>query len=67
MLWCALLAYAHRKVTALAEGEGWDNEHPRDTWHMRRLGISSRCATLRFAGISQACSKNWPNGGRGGG
>ena len=49
----ALLIYAHRKVAALAEGEGWDNEYPRDTWHMRRLGIGSQCATLQFGGISQ--------------
>jgi integrase len=50
----SLLIYAHRKVAALAEGEGWDNEYPRDTWHMRRLGIdSSQCATLQFGGISQ--------------
>src|SRR5258708_19414348 len=54
----ALSTYAHRKVTALAEGEGWDNEYPRDTWHMRRLGISSRCATLRFAGIGQPWLKD---------
>jgi integrase len=54
----ALLAYAHRKVTALAEGEGRDNEYPRDTWHMRRLGITSRSATLRFAGISQPWLKD---------
>ena len=54
----ALLIYAHRKVAALAEGGGWDNEYPRDTWHMRRLGISSRCATLRFAGISQPWLKD---------
>ena len=38
----ALLIYAHRKVTTLAEGEGWDNEYPRDTWQLRRLGIDSR-------------------------
>jgi hypothetical protein len=49
----ALLIYAHRKVAALAEGGGWDNEYPRDTWRMSRLGISSQCATLQFAGISQ--------------
>jgi integrase len=49
----ALLAYAYRKVTDLAEGGGWDNEYPRDTWHMRRLGIDSQCATLQFAGIGQ--------------
>jgi integrase len=54
----ALLIYAHRKVTALAEGEGWDNEYPRDTWHMRRLGIDSQCATLQFAGISQQWLKD---------
>ena len=49
----ALLTYAHRKVTALAEGEGWDSEYPRDTWHLRRLGIDSQCATLQFGGIPQ--------------
>ena len=49
-----LVVYAHRKVTDLAEGEGWDNEYPRDTWQLRRLGIrNSRCATLQFAGITQ--------------
>ena len=54
----ALLIYAHRKVTAVAEGAGWDNEYPRDTWHMRRLGIVSQCATLQFAGISQQWLKD---------
>jgi len=49
----ALLIYAHRKVTALAEGVGWDSEYPRDTWHLRRLGIDSPCATLQFGGICQ--------------
>ena len=38
----ALLIYARRKVTTLAEGQGWDNEYPRDTWQLRRLGIDSR-------------------------
>ena len=47
------LAYAHRKVTALAEGQGWENEYPRDIWRLRRLGIESKTATLRFDGISQ--------------
>ncbi|HEY5986938.1 MAG TPA: tyrosine-type recombinase/integrase [Streptosporangiaceae bacterium] len=47
------LVYAHRKVTALAEGEGWDNEYPRGIWRLRRLGIQSPAATLRFDGISQ--------------
>lgn len=54
----ALVAYAHRKVSDLAEGEGWDNEYPRDTWRLRRLGISSRCAALQFAGISQPWLKD---------
>ncbi|MGH3159535.1 MAG: tyrosine-type recombinase/integrase, partial [Streptosporangiaceae bacterium] len=54
----AFLAYAHRKVTDLAEGAGWDNEYPRDTWRMRRLGIDSDCATLRFADISQPWLKD---------
>jgi integrase len=54
----ALLIYAHHKITALAEGEGWDNEYPRDTWHMRRLGIDSPCATLQFAGIPQPWLKD---------
>jgi len=37
----ALLIYAHRQVTALAEGEGgWDSEYPRDTWRASRLGIA---------------------------
>ena len=54
----AFLAYAHRKVTDLAEGAGWDNEYPRDIWRMRRLGIDSDCATLRFGGISQPWLKD---------
>jgi integrase len=49
----ALLIYAHRKITALAEGEGWDSEYPRDAWHLRRLGIDSAHATLQFGPISQ--------------
>ncbi|MGH3235237.1 MAG: tyrosine-type recombinase/integrase [Streptosporangiaceae bacterium] len=54
----ALLIYAHRKVTALSEGEGWDNEYPRDTWHLRRLGIDSAHATLQFGPISQPWLKD---------
>ena len=48
-----LLIYAHRKVTTLAEGEGWDSEYPRDIWRLRRLGIHHPTATLQFGGISQ--------------
>jgi integrase len=54
----ALLIYAHRKVTDLAEGGGWENEYPRDTWHLRRLGIDSPCATLQFGGIPQPWLKD---------
>jgi site-specific recombinase XerD len=56
----ALLAYAHRQVTALADGQGgWDSEYPRDTWRLRRLGITgTRYATLRFGGISQPWLKD---------
>jgi integrase len=49
----ALLIYARRKIAALAEGEGWDNEYPRDVWRLRRLGVESSHATLRFGAISQ--------------
>lgn len=48
-----LIIYAHRKVTTLAEGQGWENEYARDTWRLRRLGIDSAHATLQFGGISQ--------------
>jgi integrase len=55
----ALVAYAHRKVTTLAEGEGWDNEYPRDTWQLRRLGIaSSHQAILQFGKIPQPWLKD---------
>ncbi len=65
--WCAprnhppvtgLIIYAHRTATTLAEGQGWENEYPRDTWRLRRLGIDSAHATLRFAGISQPWLKD---------
>ena len=57
----ALLAYARRAVAALAEGQGgWDQEFPRDTWRLRRLGISAGTgyATLQFGGITQPWLKN---------
>jgi integrase len=56
----ALLAYAHRQVLALAEGHGgWDSEYPRDTWRLRRLGITgTKYATLRFGGIGQPWLKD---------
>jgi integrase len=49
-----LIGYTRRKVAVLAEGEGWDNEYPRDTWQLRRLGIaSSHQAILQFGKIGQ--------------
>ena len=56
----ALLSYACRELRALAEGEGgWDSEYPRDTWRLRRLGITGTpFATLRFGGISQPWLKD---------
>ncbi len=56
----ALLVYAHRQVTALAEGEGgWDSEYPRDIWRPRRLGIADAGqATLQFGGIIQPWLKD---------
>jgi integrase len=55
----ALVGYAHRKVTTLAEGEGWDNEYPRDTWQLRRLGIHDvQHAILQFGKIAQPWLKD---------
>ena len=47
------LRYARRVLEDLAEGTGWDAEYPRDTWKLRRLGISGKCATIRFGSIIQ--------------
>jgi integrase len=56
----ALLSYACRELCALAEGEGsWDSEYPRDTWRLRRLGITGTgFATLQFGGIPQPWLKD---------
>jgi hypothetical protein len=51
----ALLNYAIRKVTDLAENGGWATEYPRDVWKMRRLGYPDNVA-IRFTGIAQT----WP-------
>jgi len=48
-----LLRYARRVLEDLAEGAGWDAEYPRDTWKLRRLGISGKGATVRFGDIPQ--------------
>ena len=54
----ALLIWAHRKITALAEGEGWDSEYPRDTWQMNRLVAGCRLARLQFGKIPQPWLKD---------
>jgi integrase len=56
----ALLTYARRQVSALAEGEGgWDSEYSRDTWRPHRLGLAAAGeATLRFGGITQPWLKD---------
>jgi integrase len=53
-----LLSYARRVLEELAEGQGWENEYPRDTWRLRRVGISGRCATISFGKIAQAWLKD---------
>ena len=43
----------------LAEGQGWDNEYPRDTWQLRRLGIDPQAVvTLQFTAIRQPWLKD---------
>jgi integrase len=55
----ALIGYAHRKVTTLAEGEGWDNEYRRDTWQLRRTGLRNpKCSVLQFGEIPQPWLKD---------
>jgi integrase len=56
----ALITYAHRKVTTLAEGEGWENEYPRDTWRLDRIGVrdGSAQSILQFGRIPQPWLRN---------
>ena len=53
-----LLRYARRVLEDLAEGAGWDAEYPRDTWKLRRLGISGKGAGIRFGDIPQPWLKD---------
>lgn len=53
-----LLRYARRVMEDLAEGAGWDAEYPRDTWKLRRLGISGKGAEIRFGDIPQPWLKD---------
>jgi integrase len=58
----ALLAWSRRQVADLAEGGGWDAEHPRDAWQMHRLGFEGR-NVLDFSRIPQqqlkGLAKRW--------
>ena len=58
----ALLIYCRRKVEDLVDAGGWDAEHPRDTWQLRRLGWPGN-QTLAFDPIPQTwlrtLAKRW--------
>jgi len=58
----ALLVFARRQVTDLAEGGGWDAKYGRDTWQMHRIGWEGR-RVLNFSGIPQpplrGLAKRW--------
>jgi integrase len=49
----AFLACARCRIQDLAEGHGWQAEYARDTWQLRRLGISGKRATITFTEIVQ--------------
>ena len=53
----AVVAWARRQITDLAEGDGWDAEYGRDTWRLHRLGFDGR-HTVSFAGIPQPWLKD---------
>jgi integrase len=48
----ALLVDAHRKVSDLADADGWEAEFDREVWQMRRLGFTGN-QRLDFTGIPQ--------------
>jgi integrase len=48
----ALLVYAHRQVSDLADAGGWEAEFDRDVWQMRRLGFTGN-QRLTFTPILQ--------------
>lgn len=52
----AFLMFLVRELADLLDGAGWDNEYPRDTWQLHRLGLISATATrsLHFDDINQA-------------
>lgn len=58
----ALLVHAHRCVSDLADGAGWDAEYVRGTWRLRRLGYPGNL-TLDFTVVTQSwlvdLAKRW--------
>ena len=48
----ALLIDARRKVSDLADGDGWEGEFDRDVWQLRRLGFTGN-QQLDFTAIGQ--------------
>jgi site-specific recombinase XerD len=51
--WRAFVLDAYDRIQALASGQGWDIEYPRDVWRLRNLGIDRPAATINFEQISQ--------------
>ncbi len=51
--WRAFLLDAHWRIEALAIGQGWDIEYPRDLWRLCNLGIDQPEATFDFIKIGQ--------------
>ena len=56
----ALLIDARRKVSDLADGDGWEAEFDRDVWQMRRLGFTGN--QLRW--MSKSGSRYTPGPGQ---
>jgi integrase len=58
----ALVVYARRRVEDLFHAGGWEDEYPRDVWHLRRLGFDGN-QVLRFDAIPQpvirGLAKRW--------
>jgi site-specific recombinase XerD len=59
----AFVLDAYRRIEALAIGQGWDIEYPRQVWRLRNLGINEPNANIDFTGIPQpwlnALAKRW--------
>lgn len=59
----AFLRDGYRRVEALAIGQGWEVEYPRQVWRLRNLGRHEQLARLDFTGITQSwlreLAKRW--------